>query len=116
MIEEKLDRIIQLLEKSVTGGSYYEPYSYWTLEEELTLKSLAENGEFLSPLELALRMKEVYPTFNRSSSAVSSRRSSICDPAKCFPPLADLDQPTKGKYSSNPPEDTNDSIYMDPPF
>lgn len=69
-MEEKLDKVIWLLERLVEQSSHSAQFTYWSLEEETYLLEKWDEG--LVAYEIALALSNKFGT-SRSSSAILSR-------------------------------------------
>lgn len=109
-MEEKLDKVIRLLERLVENSSHSAQFAYWSLEQETYLLEKWDEG--LGAYDIALALADKFGT-SRSSSAILSRYKQL-RPTSLAKPVT-----TGFKKKATDTEDTKailNSIYDNPPF
>jgi len=108
-MEEKLDRIIQLLEIIANKNTF----RYWSLEEELLVRDAYEQD--ISDLDIAIMLKEKLVS-ERSTSAVKARASEMGLKRPSRKKKTIVEEVSTNKSSFKKEQSIMDSIYDDPPF
>lgn len=115
-MEEKLDKIIELLTKIETNTRSYNGYAKWTQEQEELVDIMYNQGHDVPTIITAIKEK-----FNieRTTGAITSRISSIgLKPiSKRKADTSSLDKPVRSSFKKKTMEETIvDDIYDGAPF
>lgn len=108
-MEEKLDRIIQLLEIIANKNTF----RYWSLEEELLVRDAYEQN--ISDLDIAIMLREKLRS-DRSTSAVKARAREMGLDRPSSKKKTIVKEVTSNNSSFKKEPSIMDSIYDDPPF